>query len=93
MGSTSLADADRARVPDSLARLLGAGRASVLVLLSSPKSTTQLVALTDQALGSVGRHLKILLDAGLADRRRAGRSVLYFRTEAGDALVGAQGGS
>ncbi|MFJ3177406.1 ArsR/SmtB family transcription factor [Streptomyces sp. NPDC086796] len=90
--SGTLADADRTPVPDSLSRLLGPGRASVLVLLAGPKSTTQLVALTGQALGSVGRHLKILLDAGLADRRRSGRSVLYFRTDAGDVLVGAQRG-
>jgi DNA-binding transcriptional ArsR family regulator len=53
-------------------------------------STTQLVALTGQALGSVGRHLKVLLDARLIGRRRAGRSVLYHRTSAGDALVEAQ---
>ncbi|MCX4786734.1 winged helix-turn-helix domain-containing protein [Streptomyces sp. NBC_01221] len=90
--SGTLADAGRARVPDSLARLLGPARAAVLVLLADPKSTTQLVALTGQALGSVGRHLKVLLDAGLADRRRAGRSVLYFRTEVGDVLVGAAAG-
>ncbi|MFJ1611942.1 MULTISPECIES: ArsR/SmtB family transcription factor [unclassified Streptomyces] len=89
--SGALADAGRVRVPDSLGRLLGPARAAVLVLLSSPKSTTQLVALTGQGLGSVGRHLKVLLDAGLAGRRRAGRSVLYFRTDVGDVLVGAQG--
>ncbi|WP_405687892.1 ArsR/SmtB family transcription factor [Streptomyces sp. NBC_00057] len=85
--SGALADAGRARVPDSLGRLLGPARAAVLVLLASPKSTTQLVALTGQGLGSVGRHLKVLLDAGLAGRRRAGRSVLYFRTDVGDVLV------
>jgi DNA-binding transcriptional ArsR family regulator len=62
----------------------------VLVLLESPMSTTQLVAMTGQALGSVGRHLKVLLDARLVGRRRAGRSVLYHRTSAGDALVEAQ---
>lgn len=81
---------DRAVVPESLGRLLGPARAGVLVRLDTPKSTTQLVALTGQALGSVGRHLRILLDAGLAGRRRSGRSVLYFRTEAGDVLVRAQ---
>ncbi|WP_328910169.1 winged helix-turn-helix domain-containing protein [Streptomyces sp. NBC_00234] len=85
-----LSDAGRVLVPDSLGRLLGAGRAGVLVLIATPKSTTQLVALTGQGLGSVGRHLKVLLDAGLAGRRRAGRSVLYYRTEAGDVLVEAQ---
>ncbi|MEO3868741.1 helix-turn-helix domain-containing protein [Nonomuraea sp. B12E4] len=66
------------------------GRAAVLVLLDSPMSTTQLVALTGQGLGSVGRHLKVLLDAGLVRRRRAGRSVLYWRTETGEALVAGQ---
>ncbi|MFD7067967.1 ArsR/SmtB family transcription factor [Streptomyces sp. NPDC059913] len=88
--SGTLADPDRARVPDSLARLLGPARATVLVLLATPKSTTQLVALTGQGLGSVGRHLRILLDSGLTARRRVGRSVLYFRTETGDALVSAR---
>ncbi len=85
-----LADADRAAVPETLGALLGPARAGVLVLLDTPKSTTQLVALTGQGLGSVGRHLKILLDARLVRRRRAGRSVLYYRTAAGKTLVDAQ---
>ena len=85
-----LAGADGSPVPDALARLLGPARARVLVLLDTPKSTTQLVALTGQGLGSVGRHLKVLLDARLIRRRRAGRSVLYSRAAAGDALVEAQ---
>ncbi|MEV4254693.1 winged helix-turn-helix domain-containing protein, partial [Spirillospora sp. NPDC049652] len=85
-----LAAPDPVRAPQALARLLGEGRAAVLTFLDDPKSTTQLVALTGLPLGSVGRHLKILLDARLADRRRSGRSVLYYRTRAGDALVDAQ---
>lgn len=88
--SGALSEVDRPLVPDSLGRLLGPARAGVLVLLDSPRSTTRLVALTGQGLGSVGRHLRVLLDAGLAGRRRSGRSVLYFRTEAGDVLVAAQ---
>ncbi|HEX6468287.1 MAG TPA: winged helix-turn-helix domain-containing protein [Streptosporangiaceae bacterium] len=74
----------------ALGRLLGPARARVLLLLDAPKSTTQLVALTGQGLGSVGRHLKVLLDANLVRRRRAGRSVLYYRTAAGNVLVAAQ---
>jgi DNA-binding transcriptional ArsR family regulator len=85
-----LAQADPAPVPEALGVLLGPARAGVLVLLESPKSTTQLVALTGQGLGSVGRHLKVLLDARLVQRRRAGRSVLYYRTEAGETLLAAQ---
>lgn len=82
-----LAEADGAPAPEALGRLLGPARAGVLVLLESPLSTTQLVALTGQGLGSVGRHLRVLLDARLIRRRRTGRSVLYYRTNAGDVLV------
>ncbi|MET7933911.1 transcriptional regulator [Streptomyces sp. NPDC005322] len=85
-----LADPDRSPVPASLARLLGPARANVLVLLDTPKSTTHLVALTGQTLGSIGRHLRVLREARLIRRRRAGRSVLYDRTAAGEALIRAQ---
>ncbi|TXS19357.1 ArsR family transcriptional regulator [Streptomyces sp. adm13(2018)] len=85
-----LADAAGPVVPDALATLLGAARAGVLVRLGSPLSTSQLVTLTGQGLGSVGRHLRVLLDAGLVRRGRAGRSVLYEWTEAGAVLVRAQ---
>jgi len=78
--------------PETLSALLGPARAQVLVLLGSPKSTTQLVAFTGLALGSVGRHVQVLHAAGLLGRSRAGRSVLYYRTPAGDSLVAAQAG-
>ncbi|KUN97547.1 ArsR/SmtB family transcription factor [Streptomyces caeruleatus] len=86
----ALADPGARPVPASLGALLGPARATVLVLLGSPMSTSQLVAVTGQSLGSVGRHLRVLLDAGLVERRRAGRSVLYSRTAAGDTLVDAR---
>jgi DNA-binding transcriptional ArsR family regulator len=85
--SGALADPAPAAPPRALSALVGPSRAGILALLDTPKSTTQLVALTGQALGSVGRHLKVLRDAGLAGRRRAGRSVLYYRTAVGEALV------
>ncbi|GAA2087244.1 winged helix-turn-helix domain-containing protein [Streptomyces albiaxialis] len=84
------AEAGSVPAPRALGTLLGGGRAAVLVLLDTPLSTTQLVALTGQGLGSVGRHLRVLREARLVRRRRAGRSVLYDRTEAGEALVAAQ---
>ncbi len=87
----ALAEPDRPPAPEALGALLGRGRARVLVLLDAPRSTTHLVALTGLPLGSVGRHLKVLLDARLVRRRRAGRSVLYYRTESGDVLVDSQG--
>jgi DNA-binding transcriptional ArsR family regulator len=77
----------RAAAPETLAALLGPARAAILTLLATPKTTTQLVALTGQRLGSVGRHLQILRAAGLLERRRVGRSVLYHRSPAGDLLV------
>ncbi|CAM5677485.1 hypothetical protein SCALM49S_00236 [Streptomyces californicus] len=49
--SGALTDAGRGPVPTALGALLGAARAAVLVLLASPLSTTQLVALTGQGLG------------------------------------------
>ena len=85
-----LAGPDLSPATGPLARLPGPGRAGVLLRLDTPKSTTQLVALTGQRLGSVGRHLRVLLDAWLIERRRAGRSVLYYRTTTEDALVHAQ---
>jgi DNA-binding transcriptional ArsR family regulator len=83
-------DGQATAAPAALGALLGPVRAAILAQLGTPKSTTQLVALTGQGLGSVGRHLKILLAANLVRRRRAGRSVLYFRTEAGETLMAAQ---
>lgn len=85
-----LVDPDRLPAPKALAALVGPARAELLALLDTPKSTTQLVALTGLPLGSVGRHLRILREARLAERRRAGRSVLYYRTGPGQVLVGAQ---
>ncbi|MEU4652476.1 helix-turn-helix domain-containing protein [Streptomyces sp. NPDC023723] len=69
-------DHERRPVPTGLAALVGTARAGLLTLLGTPMNTTQLVAVTGQALGSVGRHLRVLLDAGLVERWRAGRSVL-----------------
>jgi DNA-binding transcriptional ArsR family regulator len=83
----------RAAAPETLGALLGPARAAILMLLVTPKSTTQLVALTGQRLGSVGRHLQILRAAGLLERRRVGRSVLYRRSPAGDLLVRIQSGA
>lgn len=81
--------ADPAPVPDALARLLGASRARVLLQAHTPVSTTALTALTGLPLGSVGGHLRVLFDAGLLDRRRAGRQVLYWCSDTGTALLAA----
>ncbi|MCX4528783.1 MULTISPECIES: helix-turn-helix domain-containing protein [unclassified Streptomyces] len=86
-----LTQSGAAAAPQALVALLGPVRARVLVLLESPKSTTQLVALTGLSLGAVAGQLKVLLAAGLILRRRTGRTVLYGRVAAGDVLVSAAG--
>jgi DNA-binding transcriptional ArsR family regulator len=81
----SLAPPDRA-TDDGLTRLIGPNRAWLLVALDTPRSTTQLASLSGLPVGSVGNHLRVLLDAGAVLRRRSGREVLYWRTSMGDAL-------
>ena len=77
---------------DGVARLIGPNRARILRLLSEPRSTTQLAALTGLPPGAVSNHLRVLVEAEAVLRRRAGRQVLYRRTRLGDALA-ASGGS
>jgi hypothetical protein len=77
------------RASDGLVRLVGANRATLLTSLTEPASTSHLVAATGLPLGSVGRHLQVLLASGLVLRRRSGREVLYWPTALGDSLVAA----
>lgn len=72
-----------------LERLIGTNRAHLLRELSAPMSTTALVARTGLPLGSVGGHLRVMLDSGLVLRRRSGREVLYWRTALGESLAAA----
>lgn len=74
----------------ALGRLLGTGRASVLLALDLPATPSQLSADLGLALGTIGGHLSVLDGAGLVHRARTGREVYYRRTELGEALV-AQG--
>jgi DNA-binding transcriptional ArsR family regulator len=76
---------------DGLDRLIGANRAALLRMLDHPAGTTDLAALSHLPIGSVGNHLRVLLDAGAVTRRRSGRAVLYWRTPLGDALTAADG--
>ena len=78
-----------AGTPEPLDRLIGRSRAAILLALEDTASTTQLSAALGQSLGGLGGHLGVLRDSGLVTRARSGRSVLYRRTSAGDALVAA----
>jgi DNA-binding transcriptional ArsR family regulator len=77
------------RSADGLSPLMGRNRARILSELNEPASTSHLVTRTGLPLGTVGGHLRVLLDAGLVLRRRSGREVLYWRTALGDTLVAA----
>nr|WP_221378931.1 winged helix-turn-helix domain-containing protein [Actinoplanes polyasparticus] len=90
---TALLAQDPAPAPDSLRRLIGTTRATLLYLLDGPMSPTHLVAVTGFTLGAVGNHLKLLMQAGLISRRRAGRSVLYYRTELGELMTAGSNGT
>ncbi|MEU8215343.1 winged helix-turn-helix domain-containing protein [Micromonospora taraxaci] len=73
--------------PDPLYRLLGKARSRILVQAAEPVSTTAVVAATGLSLGTVGGHLRVLTDAGLLEKRRSGREVLYWWTDTARALV------
>ena len=75
--------------PDPLARLLGRTRATLLVALDPPATTSALAAQYGLALATVAEHLAALHGAGLATRRRTGHQVHYRRTEVGQAVVDA----
>lgn len=85
-----LADTD-AGLCSGLGPLIGFNRAALLRLLDQPTSTTTLATVLRLPIGSVGNHLKVLLQAGVVMRRRSGRTVLYWRTPLGDALIAADG--
>ncbi|RMI36359.1 helix-turn-helix domain-containing protein [Streptomyces triticirhizae] len=82
-----LAEPEPRPAPTALDRLLGGNRATILRELATPRAPSQLVELTGCPLGSVGGHLRVLREAGLVRRRRAGRLVLYYRTALGERLA------
>jgi DNA-binding transcriptional ArsR family regulator len=74
--------------PDEpLVQLLGRNRARILVEAAEPVSTTLLVATTGLSLATISDHLRVLTDAGLLERRRSGRSVLYWQSDTGRRVV------
>ncbi|WP_423462135.1 ArsR/SmtB family transcription factor [Promicromonospora sp. MS192] len=72
---------------DSLSELLGETRATVLRLLDTELTTTELAARTGTSLSSVSRHTAVLRRAGLVTTRRSGTCVLHARTTLGDGLA------
>lgn len=72
---------------DRLTPLLGAARASLLRALAAPTTTTGLAASLGYAPSSISAQLAILVECGLAARRRTGQRVLYFLAPTGRALL------
>jgi DNA-binding transcriptional ArsR family regulator len=72
---------------DRLAILVGRGRAAVLRGLTRPATTAGLAATLALAPSTVSEHLSVLVSAGVVNRRRVGRRVLYALEPAGLALV------
>lgn len=79
-----------ATVSNPLAGLLGANRARILVALQTPTTVTHLRDLFGLSLGSLSRHLSVLVDSRLVSSRRVGRTVEYQLTDVGRSLVCAQ---
>jgi DNA-binding transcriptional ArsR family regulator len=73
--------------PEALRALIGTRRASVLASLDAPRSTTELARRLRLRPGSVSQHLAVLRRAGLINRHRVGRVVLYGRSATGDSLA------
>ncbi|WP_133978137.1 ArsR/SmtB family transcription factor [Kribbella voronezhensis] len=72
---------------EPLVELLGRNRARILTAATDPISTTALVAATGLSLSTVSEHLHVLTAAGLLERRRSGRSVLYWQSDTGQRVT------
>ncbi|MEV4221960.1 DUF5937 family protein [Nonomuraea sp. NPDC049725] len=86
-GAGTLWQTETHRSPAALTGLLGATRAGLLTTLATPASSTELAGRLGVTTSAVNQHLRALRDAGLLTSARHGRSVLYLRSELGDALV------
>ncbi|MFD3700425.1 ArsR family transcriptional regulator [Streptomyces sp. NPDC058646] len=76
----------------ALVPLIGAARTRLLVLLAEPLATVELARRLRVTPSAVSQHLGVLYAAGLVDRARDGRRVLYRRSPLGDGLTGGRGG-
>lgn len=74
----------------ALAALLGRTRATVLIGLHAPATTTGLASRLAVPLASTSEHLSVLRRAGLVRSVRRGHAVEHRRTVLGDALAAGQ---
>jgi DNA-binding transcriptional ArsR family regulator len=64
---------------DGQAELIGHTRARILTLLERPQTTADLAARLSLSPSTVSYHLGVLYRAGLLERRRDRRRVVYTR--------------
>lgn len=74
----------------ALADLVGDTRAALLTELREPRATTDLSRELQWSDATVSYHLQVLLRAGLVERHRRGRKVLYRHTRMGTTLIDGQ---
>jgi DNA-binding transcriptional ArsR family regulator len=67
--------------PSAIRELLGRRRAGLLLALDQPRSTTELAYESAVTPSGISQHLRVLAAAGLVDRARVGRHVMYSQTE------------
>lgn len=72
---------------NALDALLGRSRASILIELAVPASTTQLASRLGHSMATTSWHLSVLTQGSLIARSRAGRVVWYQQTPLGTSLV------
>ncbi len=92
-GIGTLWDNDRSPAPQAISDLIGVGRAGVLAALNGPATTTDLARRLGVTASAISQHLAVLNRAGLVAKARAGRTVLYARTEIGEQLASQPGGA
>lgn len=73
--------------PGAVLDLLGRPRAALLSALGEPASSTDLALRLGVSTSAVNQHLRVMERAGLLNRARYGRAVLYYRSATGDALA------
>ncbi|GAA3271049.1 ArsR family transcriptional regulator [Paenarthrobacter aurescens] len=86
-GQGAMWETERITNPAAIVAVLGEVRTSLLTALSAPASSTELGLRFGVTTSAVNQHLRVLRDAGLVTSTRYGRSVLYFRSELGAALL------
>ena len=76
---------------EALVRVLGRGRAAILLALDAPRTTGDIARRLEITPGGASQHLSALRAARLVSSNRHGRSVLYARSPLADELVSTAG--